>query len=636
MEPDAFGQLLKRHRTAAGLSQEELAVRARVSAGAVGALERGARRAPYPETVTLLADALVLDDAARTAFAAAADRARSRGARSDAVKPSPHHNLPWQSSSFVGRGRELDELVALIARHSLVTVTGGAGLGKTRIAVEAGRRALGTRRDGVWFVGLAPLRDGSLIVGEIAAVLQIGVPGEGDPAASLLARLQTRRILLILDGCEEVLADAAEAARAIHAGCPHVTIVTTSREPLGVGGEAVYRLPPLALPSRPVMTAAEGRTFASLELFTQRAERVERRFVFSDERAGPVADICRRLEGIPLAIELAAARAPALGLLQLRARLNEHFGALQTAPAALPATLAWSYALLDEPERTLLRRLAIFSGGWRLEAAETVCPGNAFAGRRVAEVLASLVEKSLVTADRGAEAERYALLDPVRSFAGAKLDEAGERAVLARRHAEWLAEFAERVDATHTFVARRAWLAQIEPELHNARAALAWALGPDGDPLLGARIAGALRGLWKRARLGAECRRWVDLALARIDAGAHPRLAGRLWLALAGTLSGTAKAGAAERAVALLDGPEQRRLCAADTCSWATVGGRPGGSPRPRRRSIARSRCWTMRDCSARCWRRGCEPTAAGFCAIRGVPTKRGASWKPRPASRPN
>ena len=555
----AFGDLLKRHRIAAGVTQEHLAEVARVSANAISSLERGIRRAPHRDTVALLAMALRLSEAERRNFEAAAAVMRGRGG-SDASAPSRAvANSPAFLTSFVGREYEIARLAELLADRRLLTITGSGGIGKTRVSLEVSKRLVDRFPDGVCFIDLAPLNDGAFVTSTIASLLEIGSARSGNLDA-LLEALRARRLLLIFDNCEHVSEAAAQAAAAILRDSPSVTILATSRQPLHVSGETLYRLPSLALPSKAITSVAEGRAYSAIDLFAQRADAADNHFEFNDEAAGPVAEICRRLDGIALAIELAAARLPAFGLRELQVRIAQHFDVLSAAQRDVPArhqtlaaALEWSYALLEDRERVLLRRLAIFSRGCRLEAAARVGAGDGEAPGAALEALVSLVDKSLVVTDVDGETTRYRLLEATRAFAAAKLDESGERERVARRHAQWVAEFADRVNRTYQIEPRARWMADVAPELDNARAALEWALGVGDDAVTAGRIAGGLSGMWRIAGLEAERRRWVLAALERIDEQSHPAIAARLLRSLAGSLNGHARIDAAVRALTLCE-----------------------------------------------------------------------------------
>jgi len=560
----SFSELLRRHRIASGVSQEALAERARISASAIGALERGARRAPYRETVTLLADALGLSAVERGALEDAAERGRGR---SGGAGPESRHNLQARLTSFVGRDDEIAAIKALLARHRLVTVTGSGGIGKTRAAMEAAQQRLDEEQDEVWFVDLSPVTDGAFVAGAIASVLDVPLAQVADPLPSLAAVLKTRKLLLILDNCEHVVQDAAAAAASILRTCPGIVILATSRERLAIDGESVYRLPSLMVPAESPTTIEEACEYAALRLFIERATAVDAHLTLNAERLGTVVDICRRLEGIPLAIELAASRLPALGLVALNNRIRDHFE-LTSGARDLPhrqrtmlATIAWSYDLLSENEQTLLRRLSVFSGGATLEAAEKVCADDMIGAGDVAELLSLLVDKSLLNIAFFDELGRYVMLESVRTFASRKLADTGEFTRVARAHAAWIASLADRADSTYPRVPRNSWLREFEPELDNARSALDWTLntGTDPDALLAARIVGGLRGLWMSTERRVECRRWAQAALDRVDAEQAPLVTARVMRAHIQSIDGSAVLDAASRAIPLFESIGDRR-----------------------------------------------------------------------------
>jgi len=540
-----FGDLLKRLRVAAGLSQEELAERASMSAHAISSLERGARRAPYRDTVAQLQEALDLSPADRAQLGAAAERGRKRSLRAvpDADEAAPEHNLPAQLTTFVGRERDVAEIRGLLEKQRLVTVTGAGGMGKTRVALEVCSQIHGAWRDGIWFVDLAPVADGALVAARIASAIGAQL-GEAEPARALTGALRGRMLLLVIDNCEQVVAGAGAVIADLLGSCPLVAVLATSRERLGVAGESVYRLAPL--PGAP-----------ALELFAQRAEIDADRA--TAEQLAAAAAICRRLDGIPLAIELAAARVPTLGLRVLHERLDERFKVLSRGNRGGPArqqtmqnAIAWSYDLLTPSERALFRRLAIFAGGWRLEAAEAVCAGEGLDVDDVVDVLASLVDKSLVGADDDGQRVRYGFLEPTRAFAFEQLVASDERDALAAAHARWMGTFADWAYEEYHHVPPGRWSAFVSPELDNAYVALGWAHGEGGDIRVAARILAGLRGAFTdSARSLAEFSGWISDALARISDDEDPVLYAHLLRALMVVCRGTQVIAAAERAIVL-------------------------------------------------------------------------------------
>jgi len=517
----AFGELLRKLRRDAGYSQEILAERAGLSAGAIAALEQGIRRAPYRYTVGALADALRLEDAARRAFEETAATARQRQRGRDANEPAVSHNIPAALTSFVGRETEMAELKALLKDHRLVTVTGSGGVGKTRIATEIARAFLGEGWSEAWFVDLAPIERGEHVAGTITGVLGSAATA-ADALTSLAAQLRRRECLLILDNCEHVIDEVAKAVGAILRHCPGITILATSRERLAIDGEHIYRLPSL-----PPVTA--------LQLFEERSNASDASIAFTPDERETGAWICRQLEGIPLAIELAARRVPSLGLDVLSARLKDY--AVISGGRGLPvrqqtmyATIAWSYDLLRGAERALLRRLSVFRGAMTLEAAEDVCASGELARDQVAAHMAQLVDKSLVEvrSDTG-HGRRYRLLDSVRAFAAEKLAETGELLPFARAHARRMADVADRANELYASGDRGAWYKRVSPEFGDARSAIEWALNSEStdDVVLAGRILGGLRGLWIEAWRRTEARWLAERVLARLGEE-HPLVAARL------------------------------------------------------------------------------------------------------------
>ncbi|MBV9102147.1 MAG: helix-turn-helix domain-containing protein, partial [Candidatus Eremiobacteraeota bacterium] len=433
-----FALLLKRLRARAGLSQEELADRARVSVQAVSALERGYRKVPYQNTVERLAEALALPPDARNRFEAAAAEARAMRFRTSRLI-SPTHNLPAQLTSFLGRDEVVSEIASLMERSRLVSMVGTGGVGKTRTAIEVARTLIEERTGGVWFVDLASLTDPSLIGSEIAAVLGLK-EARHNPFDAALTLLAEKHVLLLLDNCEHVVEEVRAAARAMLSVCPHVTILTTSREPIALQGEHVYRIPPLAVPND-VTSAAEALRYGAVALFVDRAMAADARFLLDDENAPAVAEVCRRLDGLPLAIEIVAARSTVLSPRQLLLRLHRTFELLSGGQSPIPrqhtmrSVIDWSYGLLSAQARLLFERLSVFNGGFTLDAALDVCVGDGLEADDIFGLLASLVDKSLVVADFSQGDARYHILELTRAYAAEKLESRGQRELVARRHA---------------------------------------------------------------------------------------------------------------------------------------------------------------------------------------------------------
>ncbi len=475
--------------------------------------------------------ALELNASERGRLEAAARRARPVSARAASSATIPPTNLPRQLTSFLGREAEIADLRQRLSEHSLVTIVGAGGIGKTRIALEVAAACFDQYPDGIWFADFSGFDDPKFIASRLTAVLGIDVEAPQEPLAAVLAFLTSRRLLLIFDNCEHVIVEASRTATAIVQAATRVDVLATSRERLGITGEVVYRLPTLSIPPIDANTSY-ALSFDSTALFAARAASAAPGFMLTPEMAPLVIDICRKLEGIPLAIELAASRIATLGLSEMHERLDDQMNLLtggrrDSAPRqqTLSATFAWSYALLSEAERTLLRRLSVFCESWTLEATAAVCGDEAGNVREIGELLSSLIEKSLVTSEDHGGVVRYRLLTSMRAFAKERLSDDGEEAkALARRHGLWMAKLADRANATLWSTPQLTWLATYYPELENARAAADWALGDGNEAVVAGRIIGGLRGVWKSVGDTAEMRSRTDAALQRIDEESNPEI----------------------------------------------------------------------------------------------------------------
>ena len=455
------------------------------------------------------------------------------------------NNLPAQVSSFIGREAELAEIAALIEGNRLVTLVGSGGVGKTRLSLHVAADLIDSFHDGVWFVELAPLNQGEYIATTVASALGITLPPQGDLVEHLARMLKGKELLLVFDNCEHLVEPAAHVISTILHAAPNVKVLASSRQALGVAGEAAYQVPSLDSPT-------------SVALFAERAKAANARFALTDENAAIVADICRRLDGIPLAIELAAARVKILSIPNLAQRLNERFklltgGGRDVLPRqqTLHALIEWSYDLLTPHEKLLFNRVGIFAGGFSLDAATAVCSGQDLDEIDILDLLASLTDKSLVVADTLGEHERYHLLESTRAYALEKLTAAGAHEQFARRHAEYFRDQARDADERAGTGSTVAWLAGVERELDNYRAVLEWALKGGHDLVLGSAVAGALRWLWFYGGLAVEGRYWIGLAQAGLDESTHPQVAARMWRAVRALSSGKHAHDAAQRALAL-------------------------------------------------------------------------------------
>jgi predicted ATPase/DNA-binding SARP family transcriptional activator/Tfp pilus assembly protein PilF len=432
------------------------------------------------------------------------------------------HNLPAPLTSFIGREGEVAEVRTLVETCRLVTLTGAGGCGKTRLALEVATALLDERPDAVWFIDFAALADPDLVPHTVIAAL--GVPEEpGRPLVDLLVKyLRPRRLLLVLDNCEHLVAAAAQLVDRLLRACPGLRVLATSREVLGVPGEVPWRVPSLSAPDPNTLPSpTELAGYESVRLFLERtgAARGERSLRAEDLEA--VAQICARLDGIPLAIELAAARTAVLSPKQIAARLDDRFRLLTTGSrTALPrhqtlrATVEWSHDLLDPSERILFRRLAVFAGGFLLEAAEAVCSGGGVDEGDVLDLLAQLVSKSVVLMDDRGTSVRYRLLETMRQYAREQLTKAGELAEMRSRHRDWYLRLAEDVEARAFGVDGRTVLERLDAEHDNFRAALEWSVEDPHGGESGLRLTHALNPLWL---LRSHCREglaWME-ALSR-------------------------------------------------------------------------------------------------------------------------
>jgi predicted ATPase/DNA-binding XRE family transcriptional regulator len=541
-------KLLRAHRRRAGLSQTQLAELAHMSPAAVGALEQGSRRAPYRQTIVLLANALGLSSEDRSGLEAAANRARAKGRPPPTATASTRSNLPVRFTSFIERDETL-EIASLLVANRCVTITGSAGVGKTRTALEAA--SLQGDQE-VVFVDLSALAQSGFIVGELAAMFDVPLGHGQKQLETIIRELRSRHCLIVIDNCEHVIAEASSVADAILRGCPSITILATSRERLGLSSELVYRLPPLVSPP-PKLRSDDGRQYAALELFIARAQAADARFEFKPDDLQIASDICRELEGIPLAIELAAARAPMLGLRTLQSRLRD-LAAPHVARdwpvrhQTMLAALGWSYDLLDDAEKTVLRRGSIFAGGFTLAASEQVCSDQSLPVETIAGLIIQLAAKSLIDITYYEGDARYRLLESVRTFGLTKLDEQNEAESTARKHVAWVAAFARDLHLRKVPVPQRL------QDLDNVRAAVRFCFASplEDDIVTAGDIVGMGRHLWLYSDRYFELKQLIDEALTRIDESSHQSTVGILLGAVSALVPATRRSEVQGRAVALL------------------------------------------------------------------------------------
>src|SRR5579884_2251548 len=405
-----------------------------------------------------------------------------------AVAEAGPNNLPVPSTSFIGREGQIDEVTRLLAAARLLTLTGAGGCGKTRLALRVGMDVLPVYPDGVWLVELAALADPALVAQAAARAVNVKKAPGRPVIDSLIDHLRAKTSLLILDNCEHVIEAAARVAEALLRACPGLRILATSREPLRTAGEVTWLVPSLSLPPRSRLVASDlDRMMGSeaVRLFADRAQAARPGFALSPADGPALQEICLRLDGIPLAIELAAARVRVFSLDQIAARLDDRFRLLTAGPRTvlprqqtLRATVDWSYALLAEPERSLLRRLSVFAVGWTLEAAEAVAAGDGIQPYAVLDLLAQLVDKSLVLTEEQRGAVRYRLLETIRQYAHDRLQEAGEVERTRDRHLAYFLALAEEAEPKLRGVEYQRFLDRLEEEHDNLRIALEWGLSP--------------------------------------------------------------------------------------------------------------------------------------------------------------
>ena len=541
-----FGEILKFLRRRARLTQRELSIAAGYSESHISRLERNERLPDLAAILALLVPALDLEDEPETVarLLELAAVARGEGApeqitvertvveesRIEVGSPAPPGNLPLPLTSFIGREREIASVKRLLSVSRLVTLTGAGGAGKTRLALAVARQVAPFYRDGVWLVELAPLADAALLLPTIAAVFGLRQEA-GRPLPDTVADcLNGKQLLLILDNCEHLVAAVAQLAEILLQRSAALSVLTTSRETLAVPGETVMRIPPLAVPDGRQLPPLETLAgYEAIRLFCERATAVLPDFNLTPANAPYVAQICRRLDGMPLAIELAAARVNLLQVAQIANRLDERFrlltGGSRTArprQQTLRALIDWSYDLLSPPEQALLQRLSVFAGGWMLAAAESVVgdwrleiedpAANLQSPISILDLLGQLVNKSLVVAGREPGAEsRYHLLETIRQYAREKLEETGTGEQVRRRRLAYFLELAETAEPHLHGRDQLIWLDRLEAEVDNLRASLEWAI--TNAPHEALQLGGALAWFWNLRSYLTEGRQWLKAFL---------------------------------------------------------------------------------------------------------------------------
>ena len=541
----SFGEWLKRRRKGMGLTQRQLAAQISCSTIALKKIEAEERR-PSPQMVECIAEVLTIPQHERTSFLrfARGDWKSAPTSQSEELpwrvsSTTPRSNLPTPLTSFIGREKELKEIPGLLSSCRLLTLTGPGGVGKTRLAIQIAHDSIKKFNDGVFWVGLVGLSDGSLIPQEIAQSLKVrGASGEPF-IESLKTYLETKDVLLVIDNCEHLIRAFAEYAEQLLAACPKLKILATSIEVLGLFNELIWQVSSLPLPEKQEpLSLMDFKEFASIELFGERASTAQPGFALDERNVSTVSQICRRLDGIPLAIELAAARVKVLYVDEIAVRLDDCFSLLTAGSrTAIPrhqtlrATIDWSYDLLTEAEQILFRRLSIFVGGFTLEAAEVVC-SQGMPRKDILGLLGRLVDKSLLIVEIGSEISgtRYHLLETIRQYAREKLLDADESELLRDQHLHFYVRLAEHTQPIFQTTRRTEWLPRLEVEHDNLRAALEWACESDVET---ARwLAGMLERFWFYSDHLSEANTWYERVL---DSGDRATVTKGLALALFGS-----------------------------------------------------------------------------------------------------
>jgi non-specific serine/threonine protein kinase len=519
----SFGSRLRAYRSDAGLTQEELAERAGLSRRGIADLERGVRRTPYTHTLERLRAALDLSDAD---YAALVEAAHPHSVQREPDASARHlHNLPLRQTSFVGRETDRMRIASLLDASSVVTLVGPGGVGKTRLALEVAEEEVAHWPDGVWLVELAAISDPDLLAMSVAAVLDVQQSAKGDLVDNMLDWLRTRRLLLVLDNCEHMVEACAQFVSRIARTCAAVRVLATSREVLGVDIENVHLVQPLVTPARAAISAESALASDAVRLFVDRAVAAAPGFSLTDGNAPAVALICERLDGVPLALELTAARLRAFAVEEISTRLDQRFSLLTSGQRTqlprhrtLRALVDWSYDLLDDQERGLFEQLSVFSGGWTLDAVEAICtvPGGSSV-----EAFGRLIDKSLVRTELQPDGSmRYSMLETLREYAVERLSVRSQAEEVHHRHADFYATALARWwGETWWSESMQGRLLRIAAEYANLQSSLRWLLA-HADAASAQRVAASLTFFWSLRGRVEEGRNWLITVLSMSDSTA--------------------------------------------------------------------------------------------------------------------
>lgn len=478
----SFGEWLKRRRNAAGLTQAQLARQIHCSTSALRKFEAELRH-PSASVVEELAKKFDIPQSERSSFLAFArgNWQELSGGQEDSPwqashqRSSPRTNLPASTTSFIGREKQQEEIIHLIRKSRLVTLTGAGGIGKSRLSLETASSLLGEFPDGTWLIELAPLSDPALVPQAIVNTLGLLEQANRSHLTILTDFLKTKQSLLILDNCEHLIQACAQAVETLLHSCPSIHILATSRESLGTTGETSYLVPTLTTPALQQSTFDTLSEYEAVQLFVERAQSTSHNFALMPDNAPAISQICNHLDGIPLAIELAAARIKVLQVQEIVAHLDDRFHLLMNGVrTALPrhqtlqAMVDWSHDLLSDPEQILLRRLSIFAGNWSLEGAESVCAGNGIETSDVLNLLTNLLNKSLILVEhKQGQETRYRMLETIRQYAQEKLSAAGEEQLMRQCHLAYFVDLAERAEPNLRAFDMVLWLDRLETELSS-------------------------------------------------------------------------------------------------------------------------------------------------------------------------